>query len=83
MNLPKGTELVTMSVGLTQESDCCADNDLIQTLEVEIADGGGGKYVVIKTDRWAVGGTYEEVDAFCAMLKQILDEAENNQHGKE
>jgi len=39
---------------LEQEEDCCGRiNEAIQTLTVEIQDGGGGAYVVLKTERWA------------------------------
>jgi len=39
---------------LEQDEDCCGRvNSVIQSLTIEIADGGGGAYAVLKTDRWA------------------------------
>lgn len=41
-----------VAVRLAQEGDCC-DRELLQYLEVEVVDGGGGAYAVLKTERWA------------------------------
>lgn len=35
---------------------------------VSTSGGGGGAFLVIKTERWA----FDDVDEFCAMLKKTL-----------
>lgn len=45
-------EPVTSNVTIQQDGDCA--NDLMQELSIEIIDGGGGSYAVIKTERWAI-----------------------------
>lgn len=56
----------------TQQADCCQDNDGLQFLEVRSMDGGGGHYIVIATERWAI----DDIDEFCATLKQTLERME-------
>lgn len=53
----------------TQEVDCCADG-LDNTLTIETHDGGGGWYVVIRTERWALNP--EDIDIFVTTLKAVL-----------
>lgn len=48
----------------SQESDTCSDQ-AYQTLEVEVLDGGAGKYFRLKTDSWAFDAPQE--------LMEILD----------
>lgn len=49
----------------TQEADSCSDKwangeqSAIQQIEVAIKDAGGGSYVVLKTDEWAVDSPAE------------------------
>ncbi len=54
MKQNKGVELGDIKVGFTQDNDGCDGNDLGQDIEIEVCDGGGGMYFVIKTKRWAV-----------------------------
>lgn len=54
MNNPNKPIADTMSVSLHQDSDCCADDQCGQSLTLRIADGGGGPYLVLETERWAV-----------------------------
>ena len=44
-----------------QESDVCNKTDSGQVLHVSMVDGGGGKYFVIKTKRWAFDSIEELV----------------------
>lgn len=53
----------------TQEGDCCGGGDL-QFLEVETHDGGGGHFITITTERWAIDA--KDIDAFVATLKCAL-----------
>lgn len=41
-----------------------------QQLEIEVTDAGGGPYIVIKTERWALEA--ESIDAFADELKARL-----------
>ena len=45
--------LEEMTIKYSQEQDCTKSGDL-QTIEIKTQDGGGGKYFVIKTSRWAI-----------------------------
>lgn len=58
-----------------EEADCCSpsQNDYNE-LAVEVEDGGGGPYLVIKTERWALCA--DSIDLFCADLKRVLKLAE-------
>ena len=58
----------------TQDSDCCQDQDVGQTLVVRTQDGGGGAFVVIETERWAIDE--DQVDDFCDALKRTLARVE-------
>lgn len=60
-------------VGLTetyeQEEDCCGRaNETGQTIEFIAEDGGGGAYIVIKTERWA----FDDLKEFSAVIKSML-----------
>jgi hypothetical protein len=54
-----------------QDNDCCDDDDTGQFLHIESQDGGGGNYIVIKTDRWAIDDE-KEIDEFAKTLKKFL-----------
>lgn len=66
----KGVELFDAKFTFTQESDTCDSGDFGQSLTVFTEDGGGGSYIVISTERWAID--YDEIDKFCEGLKRIL-----------
>jgi len=51
----------------TQESDSCDPNDLGQAIDISAEEGGGGKFFVIKTERWAFDSIGE--------LVELLDDA--------
>lgn len=56
-----------------QEKDCCdgeTPESCDQIMEVEVEDGGGGAFVVIKTKRWAFDE--EGIDDFANHLKQLI-----------
>lgn len=48
-----------------QNTDACSEGD--QFLNVEIADGGGGPYYIIKTDRWA----FNDISDLVAILEKV------------
>ena len=63
MNLPVEAKFV-----FSQDQDSCGDTgDSFQTLIVDIEDAGGGNYLILKTDRWAISP--EDLDAFVKRLK--------------
>ena len=39
-----------------QEADCTEDRDNCQELILSTRDGGGGKFINIKTDNWSISG---------------------------
>lgn len=54
-----------------QEKDCCdGQSDYSQYLELKTQDGGGGNFLVLKTDRWALD--LDNIDEFCKQLKDFL-----------
>lgn len=61
--------LVGVTETYTQEMDCCGLGD-INELIVETMDGGGGWFLTLKTERWALD--VDEIDAFAAALKALL-----------
>jgi hypothetical protein len=46
----------------------------IQDLTVSTQDAGGGHYLIIKTERWAVD--FDDIDTFVAMLRKVIQAAE-------
>ena len=67
MTTPNKPELFGGTFTFTQDADSCSVGDG-QQLEVTVEDAGGGKYLVIKTDRWAV----DSVADFTALLDRIV-----------
>ena len=65
-------KLASVTEVYTQDEDCCGRvNEPTQDIELSTEDGGGGSYIVIKTERWAVDDG-KEIDAFAAKLKALL-----------
>lgn len=58
----------------SQDEDDCSPSNGWQRLTVEVMDGGGGPYVVIGTERWAIDRG--EIDAFAAVLRAAIDRVE-------
>jgi len=55
-----------------QQEDCCAPvNEGGQTFTISTQNGGGGSYLVISTERWALDSA-KEIDDFARKLKAIL-----------
>ena len=50
----------------SQDGDSCGGGDY-QDLRVSVEDAGGGSYLILKTDRWAISP--EDLDAFVKRLK--------------
>lgn len=64
-------EVTKTSITVTQDVDCCGpSNDWVNSLEVSTEDGGGGPYLILKTDRWAIDR--DDIDKFCDFLKKIF-----------
>jgi hypothetical protein len=54
----------------SQEDDCCSSAGG-QFLELETQDGGGGHFLIIKTERWALDA--DNIDAFAEQLKRFIN----------
>ena len=66
-------ELFKMSAEYTQKSDCCGDvYALGNSIEISTEDGGGGKYFVIKTERWA----FDNIDELTELFKDFIGKVE-------
>lgn len=59
-------EIFGGTIEFTQEADCCADNQLDQSIKVSVTNGGGGKYFYIETERWA----FNDIDELIAILNR-------------
>ena len=57
-----------VSFSYEQDADCC--DSRWQELIIATQDGGGGPYLVIKTERWAIDP--EGIDAFAAELRRVI-----------
>lgn len=65
--------LIEASYVFEQEKDCCdGESDFSQYLTIETNNGGGGPFIVLKTERWAI----DDIDAFANRLKNILSEVD-------
>lgn len=67
---PPNAKVGELRVLWHQEVDCCQDGDM-QFLEVRTADGGGGNYLVLKAERWAIDP--KDIDGFCDALKRFAE----------
>jgi hypothetical protein len=69
---------VAASFTFHQDEDCCGRTDSFgQDLTIEIEDGGGGTYAVIKTERWAAESPEElqRLLAWClGQVKSMFDD---------
>lgn len=59
----------------TQSADSCQDGDEDQTLHIEIDDAGGGRFLILETERWAIDGDDESINKFATMLKKLMKAA--------
>jgi uncharacterized GH25 family protein len=68
----QGVNVSAVGYVFMQEGDQSqTDTEEPQALEIFTEDNGGGPYIVIKTDRWAID--YEDIDKFAACLKNICE----------
>lgn len=61
----------------TQDNDCCDDQSCGQQIIVKTQDGGGGPFIVLETERWAIDA--DGIDKFCAMLKSTVERVEKSE----
>ena len=69
MNQMNKVQIASAKVTLYQENDCCDTGKEGQTLNVEVVDGGGGPYLVLQTERWAL--EIDEIQALITKLNEI------------
>jgi len=55
-----------------QSPDDCGPNE-DQYLDVEIVDGGAGKYFVLKTERWAIDNI-DELKTLFEKISKVIDQ---------
>lgn len=74
-------ELSSVEFVYSQDGDT-ADGPDYQHLIVKTADAGGGPFLVIATERWAL--EFEEIEAFADKLRAVVKTIRENQpKGKE
>ena len=54
-----------------QEPHCCADEDVVSTVELELVDGGGGEYLVLRATEWAIDDA-KELAELTAEIKSMM-----------
>ena len=61
---PKENQILLDEISCTyiQEADCTEDRDNPQEIKLSSRDGGGGKFIHIKTDGWSINGDNLEDD---------------------
>lgn len=59
-----------VSLHYSQESDSCQREQIGQEIEISTDNAGGGSFVIIKTDRWAIDA--DGIDEFAEMLRHAL-----------
>lgn len=65
---------IEKSITYEQEPDCCdGTSDYAQHLTVTTQDGGGGPYIILKTDRWAIDKDALLSGEFASQLLTILE----------
>jgi hypothetical protein len=65
---------VEKSITYEQEPDCCdGTSDYAQHLIVTTQDGGGGAYLTLQTERWAIDRDDLISGKFAAQLLTILE----------
>lgn len=65
--MSKQPEMFGAEFTFTQDGDSCDGLGNLQQLEVSVEDAGGGKYLVIKTERWAM----DSIDDLTALLERV------------
>ena len=68
----RGMKLTSLTETYYQEEDCCGrPEELGQDLEISALDGGGGFYLVLKTERWALDGE-KDIERLVSKLRSVL-----------
>ncbi len=70
----EGVKISDITYEFCQDSDSCESEDCGQSIRIFTANAGGGSFVVISTERWAMD--YDDIDKFAACLKGICETPE-------
>jgi len=54
----------TFEITFTQDNDCVEGGNLGQFLKIKTADGGGGDFFIIETERWS----FDSIEEFIRLL---------------
>jgi len=75
LKYPPQTNLDRVCICITQEPDSCtSDDDLTEysfAFEMKTDNAGGGNFMVIRTDRWAIDDE-SQIDDLCNLMKEFL-----------
>ena len=70
MNI-KGVKTYDVAFTFSQDPDTWQSSDVLgQDIKISTAESGGGSYIIIETERWAMDA--DEIDDFCDCLKKIV-----------
>jgi len=69
--LPSGEEIAIESASISYSQQCDDNFDGFQDLIVSTEEQGGGKYFVIKTERWA----FNNIEEFVELLEDFKKRA--------
>ena len=73
MKLPEGVKFCRGSLVFYQDADDMDAKEMHQELKIEIADGGGGPYLVLTTKRWAINGP-DDIETLCKVAMDFANE---------
>lgn len=81
--IPKDRQVLidTISITYNQENDCTEVDEGVQVLTLETRDGGGGKFIHLKSEGWSFDSIEELIaiiEDFKSRIKIINEENSNN-----
>ena len=81
-NRPSGIGLFALKATFSQADDCVDGDGLGQHIDVEVANGGGGPFIVLSTPRWSLdaanaGWLKDVIESMCARCADAFGDEEN------
>lgn len=71
---PNNDDILLESISCTfiQEADCTEDRDTPQEITISTRDGGGGKFINIKTDSWSMSSE-KDLDELIKYFRNLYE----------
>lgn len=68
MKITSEVDLEKVILEYSQAPDSCSKDDMSQTLTIGTEDAGGGQYLVLKTERWAI----DDIKGLVTILEDFM-----------